>query len=120
MESKLEYSFDDEPISKFCYDLDNKRIQVYFKGYHDLIRGLSIDSPCVWVIENWEDAKLTVGDEQKRCDISKHVGIFSIILYLKYSADAELEMLVNTVDNRYLTLFFKGPKLNLIVNPPRL
>ncbi len=32
---------------------------------------------------------------------------------MKYNDNEELEMLVNTVDNRYLTLFFKNPKLSL-------
>ena len=32
MKHKLNYSFDDEPVSKFCYDLDNKKIEVQFKG----------------------------------------------------------------------------------------
>ena len=37
MEKKLEYSFDDEPVSKFCYDLGGKKIELHFKGYYDLI-----------------------------------------------------------------------------------
>lgn len=72
-----------------------------------------IDAPCTWVLENWEYAKSTVGDEKKRYDLNKHIGIFSLILYMKYNDDSELEMLVNTVDNRCITLFFKDPRLKL-------
>lgn len=113
MENKLEYSFDDEPVSKFCYDLDNKKIEVHFKGYYDLIKDMYIENPCIWVLENWDYAKSRIGDEQKLYDLNKHIGVFGLILYMKYNDDKELEMLINTVDNRYLTLFFKDPKLNL-------
>jgi len=113
MERKLEYSFDDEPVTKFCYDLDNKKIEVHFRGHYDLIKDTYIDAPCIWIIENWEYAKSTVGDEQKRDDLNKHIGVFSLILYMKYNNDKELEMHVLTVDDRYLTLFFKDPKLSL-------
>lgn|SRR5690554_4959893 len=113
MEKKLEYSFDDEPVSKFCYDLDTQKIEVHFRGHYDLIKDTYLDAPCIWVIENWEYAKCTLGDEQERYDLNKHIGVFSLILYMKYNDNKELEMLVNTVDNRYLTLFFKDPKLSL-------
>ena len=113
MEAKPEYSFDDEPVTKFCYDLNNKRIEVYFSGYYDLIKNVPIDASCIWTIENWEHAKCRVGNEQKLYDLNKTMGIFTIILYMKYNDNNELEMLVNTVDNRYLTLFFKDPKLTL-------
>jgi hypothetical protein len=113
MENKLEYSFDDEPISMFCYDLDNKKIEVHFKGYYDLIKDVYIEAPCIWVLENWEYAKSRIGDEQTLCDLNKQIGIFSLILYMKFNNNKELEMLVNTVDNRYFTLFFKNPQLSL-------
>ena len=113
MEKKLEYSFDDEPVSKFCYDLDNNKIEVHFKGYYDLVKDTYTDAPCIWVLENWEHGKIRIGDESKLCDLNKAIGIFSLILYMKYNDKKELEMLVNTVDNRYLTLFLKDPKLSL-------
>jgi hypothetical protein len=113
MEKKLEYSFDDEYVDKSCYDIENKNLEIHFTGYSDLIKNERIDKPCIWTIENWTDAKSTVGDDQKRYDLNKHIGIFSLILYMKYNDDSELEMLVNTVDNRYITLFFKDPQLKL-------
>jgi hypothetical protein len=113
MKRKLEYSFDDEPVSKFCYDLDNKKIEVHFRGYSDLIKNTYLDVPCIWIIENWKYAKSRIGDDMKLYDLNQHIGIFSLILYMKYNDGNELEMLVNTVDNRYLTLFFGNPQLNL-------
>lgn len=113
MEEKLEYSFDDEPVAKFCYDLSSKQIQIHFKRYYDLVNDKYIETPCIWVLENWEYGKIKLGDEPKLYDISKSIGIFSLILYMKYNDGKELEMLVNTIDNRYITLFFKDPKLSL-------
>lgn len=33
---------------------------------------------------------------------------------MKYNDEQELEILVHTIDNRYLTLFFRNPKLSLM------
>lgn len=58
MERKLEYSFDDEPISKFCYDLETQKIRVHFRGYYDLIKDAYIDAPCIWFLYNWQYVKV--------------------------------------------------------------
>lgn len=116
MENKFEYSFEDEPVNKFCYDIDTQKIEVHFSGYYDLVKDEYIEAPCIWIIENWKFAKSTVGDEQKRYDLNNHIGIFSLILYIKYNDDNELEMLVNTIDDRYITLFFKNPQLKLVTH----
>lgn len=113
MERRLEYSFDDEPVSKFCYELECKKIEVHFKGYFDLLKDKYMETPCIWTLENWKEAKCKIGDNAKLYDIDKSIGIFSLILYMKYNEDERLEMLINTVDNRYLTLFFKDPELSL-------
>jgi len=113
MEKKLEYSFDDEPVSKFCYDLERKKIEVYFKGYFDVSKDQYLENSCIWSIENWEEAKCTIGNDTKLYDIEEIIGIFSLILYMKFNEDDKLEMYVITVDNRYLTLFFKNPSLCL-------
>lgn len=115
MEMKLKYSFADEPVSKFCYDLSTQKIEVHFNGHYNLINDAYVNAPCIWVVESWQYAKCMLGDEQKRYDLNKHIGVFSLILYMNYNDDAELEMLVNTVDNRYITMFFKEPKLSLII-----
>lgn len=112
MENKLGYSFEDEVASKFSYDIDNKKIEVYFTGYSDE-KERFLDKPCVFTISNWIEAKSKIGDEGRLYPLDTHIGIFSLILYMKYNDDKELEMLVNTIDNRYITLFFKEPKLSL-------
>jgi hypothetical protein len=113
MEKKLEYSFDDEPVSKFCYELECKKIELNFKGYFDLLEDKYKETPCIWTIENWNEAKCKIGDDAKLYEIEKSIGIFTLILYMKYYEDERLEMLINTLDNRYITLFFKKPNLSL-------
>ena len=111
MENKLKYSFDDEPISRFCYD--NKRIEIHFKGHYDLIKDVYVEGGCIWTLKDWIYAKSKIGDEQQLHDLNRHIGVFSLILYMKYNDNNELEMLVSTIDRRYVTLFFKDPKLSL-------
>ncbi len=43
------------------------------------------------------------------------MGIISMILYMKYNEKEELEMLIYTVDNRYITLFFVQPQIDLLI-----
>lgn len=117
MKSRLEYSFDDEPVSKFCYDISNKRIEVHFTGYYELLKENSfINGSCTFVIENWKEAKSRVGDEERLYELNKHIGVFSMILTMELKDDGLLEMLVSTIDNRYVTFFFKDAQLRLICN----
>lgn len=109
----MKYSFDDEPVCKFCIDLKNKKIEMYFNSYFNITENEEINQPCIFVIENWKNAKSKIGDEERMYDLNHHLGIFSIILYMKYNDNKILEILVNTIDNRYVTLFFEEPNLIL-------
>jgi len=112
MKNKLEYTFDDEVVSKFCYDMDNKKIEVYFANYTDLRKGQRLlETHCIFVIENWVDAKSKIDGGTKFEDLDKHIGIFSMILSLEIKED-DLELYVNTIDNRYMTLLFIKPQIN--------
>ncbi|PQL94858.1 hypothetical protein [Apibacter adventoris] len=112
MENKFNYSFDDEVVSKFCYDIDKKKIITYFTGYTDLIEQKRfLDRQCIFTIENWEKAKSKVGDENRFFDLDKNMGIFSMILYVKLE-EGGLEILVNTLDDRYITLIFTNVDIN--------
>ena len=113
MENKLEYSFEDEIVSKFCYDIDNKKIELYFTGYSDK-KERFLDKPCMFSISNWTEAKSKIGDQGKIYPLDRNMGVFSMILYIKYN-DNVMEMLVNTIDDRYITLFFTSPKINLTI-----
>jgi hypothetical protein len=106
----FKYAFDDEPVAKFCFDLVNKRIDVQFAAYYDADD--YIERPAVFIIENWKDAKSKIATEEKWHDVNKHMGIFTIIYYMQFK-DESMEIFVNTVDNRYITLLFTDPILRL-------
>lgn len=110
MTNEFKYSFDDEPVRKFSYDLTNKKLEISFSGYYegqDLL-----DKPCIFTIKNWKDSSCKVGDEEKHHPINSQLGIISMILHMKYQND-KLKILVNTLDNRYIELYFEQPQLSL-------
>ncbi len=112
MEKKLEYSFDDEIANKFCYDMDNKKIEIHFGGYYDALSSQYINKPCIWVIENWADAKSKLSSESSYNDLEQHLGIVSMVLSAEINKTS-LELTVNTIDNRYIDLLFDSPQLSL-------
>ncbi|MDY3315927.1 hypothetical protein PG275_10235 [Riemerella anatipestifer] len=114
MKNKLKYSFDDEIASKFCYDMDNKKIEVHFTGYSDE-KERFLNKPCIFSISNWEEAKSKRGDEGKFSPLDKNIGVFSMILYVEYDGN-KLELLVNTIDDRYIVLLFTNPEVDLIIS----
>lgn len=112
MENKLEYSFDDEYATKFCYDMDNKKNEIQLTGYSDLLKNERIDKPCIWIVENWTDAKRKLNSESIYTDLEKHLGIINMVLSLEIN-DKALVLTVNTPDNRYVGLLFDNPQLKL-------
>ena len=111
MKNKLVYSFDDEVVSKFCYDMDNKKIEVYFNGYFDLLKNEYVERPCLWVIENWSDAKSKLSSETKYDALENNLGIFSMVLFLE-NEEKKTNVTVNTLDKRYVDLVFIEPKIS--------
>jgi hypothetical protein len=112
MKKKIEYSFDDEYVTKFCYDIDNKKIEIHLTGYSDLLKNEKVDKPCVWIIENWTDAKSKLSSESSYNDLEQHLGIVSMVLSAEINKTT-LELTVNTIDNRYIDLLFDNPQLKL-------
>ncbi len=110
MKNIFKYSFDDEPVNKFSYDFINKKLEICFSGYYE--NESLIEKPCVFVIQNWQEAKCKVGDEEKYYSLNNQLGIINIILQMKLKKNI-LIMLVNTLDNRYLELYFKEAELSL-------
>lgn len=113
MERNLEYSFDDEIAIKFCYDIDYKKIKIYFGGYYNTLNNRYVNEPCIWLIENWTEAKSKLSSESTYNDLEKHLGIISLILSVEIK-ETTLELTVNTIDNRYIDLLFENPYLKLI------
>ena len=110
MDKKLEYSFDDEVANKFCYDMDKNKIEIHFGGYYDALNGQYIDKPCIWIIENWTEAKSKLSSESTYTDLEKNLGIISMVLSLEIN-DTIFELTVNTTDNRYIDLLFDNPQI---------
>ena len=111
---KVFYAFDDEVVTKFCYDIDNKKIEVHFIGYHDLLENKYHEKPCVLVIENWEAAKSKLSIETKFDNLDQHMGIFSLILFFEIN-EGNLSITVNMLDDRYVDLLFEKPSLRLVI-----
>ena len=57
MPPDLTYSFDDEVASKFCYDLDGKRLEIYFTGCWEIATRRYHNGPCHLLIHQWTDAR---------------------------------------------------------------
>jgi len=110
MNKVFKYSFDDEPVNKFSYDFYNKKLEIYFSGYYE--NESLIEKPCIFIIQDWQDAKSRNGNEEKFCLLNNQLGIISMILHMQIENNI-LTMLVNTLDNRYLELCFKEAKLSL-------
>lgn len=108
MINKLEYSFDDEPVNKFSYDIQKKRIEVYFSDYFDVLKNEYFEIPCIFIIEDWKEAKSKVWNEEKLYPLNNHIGIFSMILHMEIK-EGNLEMIVNTINDKYISLLFIKP-----------
>lgn len=102
----VDYAFDDEVVSKFSYDLENKVIEVYYPGYIDIKAGTRIEEECVFAIKNWSSAKSKFGDDVRFYDLDKYLGIFSMIIHIEYS-NGYLSLIVNTINDTYITLKFE-------------
>lgn len=49
--------FDDQYSSASFYDFDNKKIEIHFNAYYDLLLNEYVEKPCILVIEKWTEAK---------------------------------------------------------------
>lgn len=107
---KIDYSFDDEVVTKFSYDSSKNQIEVQFEGYYK--NGSYVESPCSLVIESWKKAKSKLHGESFYDTLESNLGIFSLILNLENSLD-KLELSINTVDDKYLDLLFEQAKIRV-------
>ncbi len=112
MITSLNYSFDDEPVIKFSYDIQNKIIEVYFERCFSMNENKFIESVSILRIQQWESAYSLLPDIEKKYGLDNNMGIFSMIYYMKFS-DSRLEIFVNTIDNRYITFLFDNPKCEI-------
>ncbi len=109
------YSFHDEIVKRFCCNLEEKILEMSFLAYSDILANKYVEEPCTFVIQKWKDTVVKIGLEKKDYKIENQIGIVRMILNmeLKYN---NLELLVNTQDNRYLTITFIDPILRLEID----
>lgn len=112
METRLEYSFEDEVANRFCYDMLNKKIEIHFSGYYDALTNQYINKNCVFVIDNWTSAKSKLSSESFFHDLDSHIGVIGMILSMQ-RRKTTFELTVNTVDNRYIDLWFENSQVKL-------
>ncbi len=115
---KINYSFDDEIVTKFFYDSKEKKIKIYFDSF--IKENKYLESEAIFIIEDWEKAKSSLYNEKrdKYEDLENHLGIFSMILDIHQFED-KLELIVNTIDDRYIKLLFIGSNISLISRSPK-
>lgn len=114
MPQDLAYSFDDEIASKFCYDLDHKRLEIHFTGCWEVATQHYHEGSCHLLIHQWTDARCQEGDVSPRfIRLEEGMGIVSLLLSFAWTGE-ELEVVVNTIDNRYLLLRFANPSVEVV------
>lgn len=121
MPQALAYSFDDEIASKFYYDLDGKRLEIHFTGCWDVAAERYHDGPCHLLIHQWTDARCQdVRYEEGKVKprrfvpLENSMSIVSLLLSLDWTTEG-LELIVNTIDERYLLLRFANPSVEVVL-----
>jgi hypothetical protein len=114
MAPALTYSFDDEPASKFYYDMDQQRLEIHFTGCWELATQHYHEGPCYLLIHQWHAAHCQEEAVSKRfIPLEQGMGIVSLLLAVTW-VDEQLELYVNTIDNRYLLLRFDQPVMEVV------
>jgi hypothetical protein len=114
MPQPLAYSFDDEVASKFYYDLDHNRLEIHFTGCWELATQQYHEGPCYLLIHHWQAAYCQEEAVSNRfVPLEQGMGIVSLLLGVAW-VDEQLELVVNTIDNRYLLLRFASPLVEVV------
>jgi hypothetical protein len=114
MTQALAYSFDDEPASKFCYDMNQQRLEIHFTGCWELATSHYHEGPCYLLIHQWRAAHCQEDAVSNRfIPLEQGMGIVSLLLAVTW-VDEQLELYVNTIDNRYLMLRFVHPIVEVV------
>jgi hypothetical protein len=114
MTQALAYSFDDEVASKFCYDMDQQRLEIHFTGCWELATQHYHEGPCYLLIHQWRAAHCQEDAVSNRfLPLEQRMGIVSLLLAVTWVGE-QLELYVNTIDNRYLLLRFDHPVMEVV------
>ncbi len=114
MNYNFQYSFSDEVASKYDCDYLNKQLEIYFSGFTDLFNNKYYESHCKFIIREWENAKIKLDGESEFVEFESNNSPISMIYSIVQNGNS-VELFVNTIDNRYYTIYFENPFLELIV-----
>lgn len=112
MNSIFNYSFSDEIVIKFCYDLKTKIISISFDSYYDLTKEQSVNGHCIFTIKKWEKALSKLWGNDKFESFEDHFGIITEILVLKFENNI-LEISAINIDNSFVDYKFLNPEIEI-------
>jgi hypothetical protein len=114
MTQALAYSFDDEVASKFCYDMNQQRLEIHSTGCWELATQHYHEGPYYLLIHQWRAAHCQEDAVSKRfLPLEQRMGIVSLLLAVTWVGE-QLELYINTIDNRYLLLRFDHPVIEVV------
>ena len=113
----IKNAFSDDWVQAFSYQIYNKKIEIYFDRYFDSYEEILKDVTCKFVIWDWHSAysvpyEVEYNDVVKQ-DLDKNMGIFFMIMDMELRDDF-FEIIVNTIDGRFVKFFFQNPKLDIV------
>lgn len=114
MASKFYFSFEDSLVSKFVYDLYDKKIELYFPFYTDNREAEQLDIPCRLTIKDWAKAKSKYWSNLEYENMEQYFNFFIAIDQMEWE-DGNLIMTVANIDHREIILFFENPKIEFEV-----
>lgn len=104
MNTNFKYSFSDEPLYKFLYDENEKRIEMCFENYYDGEK--MVNEKCVFIIKNWKDSKGKILDADTAYEnLQKHIGIPDLILGIDLE-EKYLTLHICTKDYKFVSMRF--------------
>lgn len=111
MKSYFNFSLVDEIISKFVYDMEANRIDIYFTGYFDKVKQIHIENTCMLRIRDWKKIRGKFWLNTQYKDIEIYISIFNIILFMEREGET-LKMGVSCLDGNVMWILFDRAVIN--------
>lgn len=113
-DNMLLYTFDDEVMNRFVYDEANKRIELSFEGYYDVVNEEGINRECVLIIEQWDKAMSKRYPSNKFENIEGNFGIISMIVSMEVMKE-NICMVVSTINSQHYEIIFERASIWLLL-----
>jgi hypothetical protein len=94
--------------------MEQKRLEIHFTGCWELATQHYHEGPCYLLLHQWSDARCqedVAGSRVVR--LEQGMGIVSLLLAVTWVGE-QLELYVNTIDDRYLLLRFTTPIVEVV------